>query len=97
MFKDFLIMALLPLLIIMMLALTGCASAHMERTEFRKDGTKVVTEINYNVLGKREFHNLKINPVTGMIELGDSKGSVGDLATTLKNATEIIKKLTATP
>ncbi len=79
--------------IITLLMLTSCASAHMERTVFNTDGTKIVIKINYDVLGKREFHNLKINPNTGMIELGDSKGSAGDLATALKNATEIIKKV----
>ena len=68
---------------IMALYLVGCASASYER-----DGVK----IDYKVVGKREFHNLKINPKTGLIELGDSSGDSGELVKLLNNLLELAAK-----
>lgn len=85
------------LIMITFLFLIGCASARMERIVTETDGTENIVKVSYNVLGKRSFHNLKINPKTGLVELGDSKGSAGDIGAALKNSTEIMKRLMVMP
>ncbi len=54
------------------------------------DGTE--KKITYKVVGKREFKNVKIDPATGYIELGEAGGEAGALAETRLNLSEIAKR-----
>ncbi len=74
--------------LVLIFLVTGCASATYKITEYEEDSAKVVTEISYNVLGKRELNKLDVNVKTGKIKLGSAKGDAGDLGTAIMNATE---------
>ncbi len=74
-------------LLILVLSLVGCASATYEVTE---EG--VTKKITYRVLGKREFSDLKMNPNSGLVELGNSRADGGDTIELMKNLSELALK-----
>ncbi len=80
-------------LLLVLFFLGGCASARYELSDSK--GTK--KEITYKVIGKREFHNLRINPKTGLIELGNSAGDSGELAKLINNILELAAKGAGVP
>jgi hypothetical protein len=74
-------------LFVLMLSLfsSGCASATYEITT--EDGV-VTKKIKWISVGKREIKSLEINPETGTIKLGSSKGDAGSLGRAVENSTE---------
>jgi len=82
------------ILFILLVALCcSCASAKYEVT--LPDGTH--KKISYNVAGKRGFENLKINPETGLIEMGKAGGDAGNLAEMGKNLSEVLGRMAGIP
>ncbi len=69
-------------LLILVLSFVGCASATYEVTNV--DGS--VNKITYRVLGAREFTKVRIDPKTGMVEIGKSKGEAGVLGEALADS-----------
>ncbi len=69
--------------IVVGLFITGCSSATWT------DGTRKLT---YKRLGTQKLSGLEIDMKTGSVKLGASEGKAGNLATALKNMTEIMLK-----
>lgn len=89
-FKDFLIFALLPLIVIMLISCMGCASVHYTKNI---DGTE---EFVYKRIGQQEIGNFKANVgPDGLvnIELKQQKGDAGILDEALKDISAAVLKL----
>ena len=72
-----------------LLIIVGCSSAQFERTS--SDGT--TTKIDYKYIAlRKEFRNLKIDPDTGLIELGSSKSNSDELAKLLNRIMSLAEK-----
>ena len=75
--------------LVLLVILTGCASASFRITEFDPDGNVIaIHEANYDVTGARQLNKLDMDIKQGKIKLGSSKGDAGDLGTAIMNATE---------
>ncbi len=75
-------------LIIAFFLCAGCASARLERTLV--DGSKVVIE--YDAIGARAFKDVEIDPDTGLVKIGSSKGDEGELVELINNLLKMAAK-----
>ncbi len=72
----------------------GCANAHYREYD---ENERLVKEISYSVLGKRDLNSLDVDIEKGKIKLGSSRGDAGDLAEAFLNLSEVAKKAAAVP